>query len=176
MNDFFYDSWLVILKFLIPGIFLGAVYDIFRLIRIARNDRTYNVRRAVERHFFPKTVCNEKTKKYISEYALVLIEDILFFLIVAVTEILAIFHLNGGEIRMDCLMISVVGFFVYQKTLGRLIIFFSVKILYLIRRTIYLVVCVVLTPIFFFSKQTVKCFKLLRSKRKEKTAKDDCTL
>ena len=47
MNDFFYDSWISILKFIIPGIFLGAVYDIFRLLRISGNDKTNSAFKAI---------------------------------------------------------------------------------------------------------------------------------
>ena len=69
-------------------------------------------------------------------------EDILFFVIVAITEILATYHINEGEIRIYGLMISAIGFFVYQKTLGRMFIFFSKKILYLIRMIIYLILSI----------------------------------
>ena len=146
MIDFFYDSWLSILKFIIPGIFLGAVYDIFRLLRIARNDKTNGAFKAIGDRYFPD---RKKSTRHFPDAVLVFIEDILFFVIVAITEILATFHINEGEIRIYGLLISVIGFFAYQKTLGRMIIFFSRKILYLIRKIVYLIACLILTPVLF---------------------------
>ena len=153
MNTFFYDSWDVILNFLIPGIFLGAIYDIFRFCRIARTDHTYNIKQKLKNRFFIKNDSdNKKTNEKHFEPTIVFIEDILFFIIVAVTEILALFHFNNGEIRICFLIVSATGFFVYQKTLGNLIVFFSKKILYFIRKTMYLLICIVLTPVLFIFK------------------------
>lgn len=167
MTEFFYDSWLVILEFLIPGIFLGVVYDIFRLSRIARNDKTFHVTEAIKKRFFSQSTARVKQLK-IAEPWIVFIEDIVFFLIVAVTEILATYHINNGEIRIYCLLISAIGFFAYQKTLGRTVIFFSTKILYLIRKTVYIITCVILTPPFLILKQIKKLFRAIHLKRKQK--------
>ena len=173
MIAFFYDSWFVILKYLMPGIFLGAVYDVFRLARISRNDSEHSVKKALRKRFYHKEDSdNQTSKRQISEYTLVLIEDILFFIIVAITEILAVYHFNGGEIRVYCLLISAVGFFIYQKTLGILLIFLSRRILYLIRKTIYLIICIALTPIFFLSSRVVRLWRILLLKRKNQTQED----
>ena len=169
MIAFFYDSWTLILKFLIPGIFLGAVYDIFRLLRIARSESTYSARKAIRNRFFPRTKAHGKISRLrISDAAIVFIEDIVFFLIVAVTEILAVYYINEGEIRIYCLLVSVLGFFAYQKTLGRVIVFFSKKILYLIRKIVYCIVCAILIPAFFISRHIGKMFRAIRRKKKNK--------
>jgi hypothetical protein len=168
MIAFFYDSWIVILKFLILGIFLGAIYDIFRFSRIARNDPTYNIKQKIKKRFFPNnTSDNKKTRsKQISESIIIFIEDILFFIVVAITEILAIFHFNNGEIRICYLIISAIGFFVYQKTIGNLIIFFSKKTLHFLRKIIYIVVCIVLIPLCFFLRISRKLLeKICKSKK-----------
>ena len=168
MIAFFYDSWTLILKFLIPGIFLGAVYDIFRLLRIARSESTYSARKAIRNRFFPRTKAHGKISRLrISDAAIVFIEDIVFFLIVAVTEILAVYYINEGEIRIYCLLVSVLGFFAYQKTLGRVIVFFSKKILYFIRKIIYLIVCIVLIPSFFFWRISKKMFLKIHKRKKD---------
>ena len=169
MNAFFYDSWTLILKFLIPGIFLGAVYDIFRLFRIARSENTYSARKEIRKRFFPKSEGEGKNpRRRITDTAIVFMEDILFFLIVAVTEILAVYHINEGEIRIYCLLASALGFFTYQKTLGRLIIFFSKKILYLIRKIVYCIACAILVPAFFISRYIGKMFSAIKRKKKNK--------
>ena len=167
MNAFFYDSWAIILKFLIPGILLGAIYDIFRFFRIARNDHTYNLKQAIQNRFSSKTDFDVKKRTTLSESTILFVEDILFFIIVAITEILAFFHLNNGEIRFFYLLVSVVGFFVYQKTIGNLIIFFSKKTIYMIRKVLYFVSCVILIPSIFF----LRIFKKLFRKRYPKIRK-----
>ena len=172
MNAFFYDSWIIILEFLIPGIFLGIIYDIFRFFRIARNDHTHNIRQKLKNRFSKKNISDNKksTTKEIPESIIVFIEDIVFFMIVAITETLAFFHLNNGEIRICYLAASVIGFFAYQKTLGNLIIFFSKKILYFIRKIIYLIICIVLIPSFFFLRISRKLFwKISKSKKDDQT-------
>ena len=103
MIAFFYDSWVTVLKFLIPGAFLGIIYDIIRLFRISRNDPTNSVRQAIFERYFSK---RKKSRIHISDTLIVFFEDVLFFLIVALTEIIANFHFNDGEIRIYCLLIS----------------------------------------------------------------------
>ena len=175
MNTFFYDSWIVILEFLIPGIFLSVIYDIFRFFRIARNDHTYNLRQAIQNRFSSKNDSGdkEKTIKWFSESTILFVEDILFFIIVAITEILAFYHLNNGEIRICYLVTSVVGFFVYQKTIGNLIIFFLKKALYIIRKTLYLVACLILTPSIFILRIFKKLFRTRYPKSRKTQSNND---
>jgi len=173
MIAFFYDSYGIILKFLIPGIFLGMVYDVFRLFRIARNDHRYRLGTAIKNHYFSKASPpvhsgNKKRKITLPEDLLVFTEDLIFFLIVSITEILTIYYVNGGEIRTYCLLFSVIGFFTYQKTVGALFIFLSRKILYLLRRCLYLFTCLILTPSFFVWKLLKK---ILSHKKHKKMGK-----
>lgn len=170
MTDFFYDSCALILKFLIPGIFLGIVYDIFRLFRIARNDKTYAPIPILQNRFFPDLIFEKTTKKsFFSDTVLIFAEDILFFFLVAVTEVLTLFHLNGGEIRIYGLLFSAVGFFVYQKTVGNLLIFLSKKILYLFRRILYWIGYGVISPIFCLIKMIKRIASFFKNKQRKKT-------
>ena len=157
MNEFFYDSCSLILKFSIPGILLSMVYDLFRLIRIGRNDRRHSPLDAWRKRYFPCPPSDKRQRKHIniSEDILVFAEDILFCLIASFTEILAIYHINRGEIRIYCLMISVCVFFIYQKTVGKAFLILSTKILYLLRYVLYGVGCLILSPTLLFLK-TVK--------------------
>lgn len=159
MIHFFYDSYLMVLQFLIPGIFLGLIYDIFRIIRIMRNDSTQRLSEMIRKRFFSQE--KEQPKKKIKnsqkrENILIFIEDIFFFLIVAVTEILAVYYFNDGEIRIYCLLFSAIGFICYQKTVGRLVISLSKKIVYFIRKIVYCFVCLILKPWFAVSKKLNK--------------------
>lgn len=175
MIDFFYDSCLMFFRFLIPGIFLGIIYDVFRLIRIGRNDQTYRISKEIKKRYFPKKEKPEgnkqkkRSKKIDPDMIFIFLEDICFFLIVAVTEILAIYYLNNGEIRIYCLIFSAVGFFAYQKTIGKLIIFLSRKIIYLVRKTICFAICIFLTPAFFMLRkvQHLRNSKNMRTKTSE---------
>ena len=151
MNEFFYDSCTLILKFSIPGIFLAMVYDIFRLIRIGRNDLNHKPITALRKKYFPH-MSDERKHKKMSEEWIVFTEDVLFWLIAAITEILAVYHINRGEIRIYCLMISVSGFFIYQRTFGKVFLFLSTKILYLLRYVFYGICCLVLSPSLFLWK------------------------
>ena len=144
MMDFFYDSYSLILKFLIPGVFLGIVYDVFRLFRIGRNDKTHLVFVSLKRRFGWKS--SRTKKRHISDVIWIFIEDILFFLIAAITEILVTYHLNGGEFRIYSLLLSLIGFFIYQKTVGNLLIYFSKKLLYLFRKIMYGICVAILLP------------------------------
>ena len=176
MIAFFYDSCSLILKFLLPGIFLGVVYDIFRLFRIGRNDKKYSVRDAIKKRFGRKSNAKIKPKRKISIDLLVFLEDILFFLIVSLTEILSVYHINGGEIRIYGLLFSFLGFIIYQKTISALIIFLSKKILYAIRKLVYGCICFFLIPILFFAKIGFRLiepiYQKIRKRSKMKNSKD----
>ena len=162
MIHFFYDSWLMFFRFLIPGIFLGLVYDVFRIIRIGRNDQTQRLSEMLRKRFYPQKEEKKKRQKNLMRWECVLtfIEDIFFFLIVSVTEILAVYYFNDGEIRIYGLLFSAFGFFIYQKTIGRLVILLSKKILYLIRKIICFCICLILRPWFAI-------FKKLRNMKKK---------
>lgn len=153
MTDFFYDSYLLILKFLLPGIFLGGVYDIFRFCRIARNDKTYDPIEALQKRFFSHSkIFKTKHKNRSYDTVLIFIEDILFFIIVAITEILTLYQMNNGEIRIYGLFFSAIGFYIYQKTIGNLLIYLSKRILYGVRRILYIMGCILLVPAIFVFK------------------------
>ena len=84
MIHFFYDSCLMFFQFLIPGIFLGVIYDIFRFIRIARNDNPYYLLKEIKRRYFPEkenTISSLHRSK--REFVWVFIEDVFFFLILS---------------------------------------------------------------------------------------------
>ena len=167
MIDFFYDSSFLILKFFILGNLLGLIYDFFRLVRMGRNDKKYDPKAELRKRLFPqKKKLNDKKR---SDSLYIFIEDIIFFLIVAVSQILMTFHENSGEIRIYCMIASFMGFWGYQKTIGNIIIFLSQKILYLSRRIFYWIIFLILFPIisaFRFFKKIIKHFKKQKKNKK----------
>lgn len=163
MNGFFYDSYQLILIFLIPGVFLGVVYDIFRILRIGRAS-DLSVSGALYDKIRPKKpllgrILHTKSIK-IADNVIVFIEDILFWLIAAVTEILFIFHTNGGEIRIYCLLSSIAGFFLYHQTLGKLAMLFAKQIIFLFRCLIYWILYVIIYPVKLIIKGIRKLYGL----------------
>ena len=167
MISFFYDSYWTILNFFFPGVFLGFVYDFFRLCRIARNENILLGKKEIHRSKFSNvdmepTKDDGNSKKKIFDAVLVFIEDIIFFIIVSVVEILTTYYVNNGEIRIYCLLSSYAGFMTYQKTIGIAIIFFSKKIVYLLNKALYCIICLILKP-YFHIADILK--KIIRTKK-----------
>ena len=153
MNEFFYDSYLLILLFLLPGVFLGIVFDVFRILRIGRTaDITVagsfydKIRPRGSLFGGAKHFSVSKTAKT-ANTILIFIEDILFWLIAAIIEILFFFHTNGGEIRIYCLIFSALGFFLYNRTIGMLVIACAKQIIFCTRCLIYWIFYAILYPI-----------------------------
>ena len=153
MNAFFYDSYELILIFFLPGVFLGMVYDLFRILRISRTAHLTVSGVFYDRIRPKKPLCKMLSRFFhakslrAADRILVFIEDILFWLIAAVTEILLFFHTNGGEIRIYCLLASVIGFFLYHETFGKLVSFFAKQIIFLFRCLIYWLLYAIIYPI-----------------------------
>ncbi len=163
MNDFFYDPWLLILFFFIPGVVLSALYDIFRILRIARTDPKGSVipklyvRLGIER----KRRLQSEKRKLQFDFWLVFTEDLLFCFIAALTELLLFFHLNGGVIRAPGLFLSALGFFAYRLTLGKIVIGTATCIIQLGRKLLYILLLCIFGPTMWmgrkFQKLLVKC-------------------
>ena len=151
MTEFFYDSCTLILFFIIPGIFLGVVYDIFRVRRLLASGEgllaMLRKRFECEQRDIGKSHCKMK-------FPIVFFEDFIFCIIGALTEILLFYHLNDGLIRCYGLMLSAVGFFMYRLTLSRAIVFLITNMIFLIRRIVYAVLCAVLIPPFYIYRHT----------------------
>lgn len=170
MNTFFYDPYQLVLLFLLPGVFLGLIYDVFRILRISRtahlsvSGKFYDKIRP-RKPIFPVLSRISTTKSIaVAEGFLIFIEDISFWLIAAVTEILFIFHTNGGEIRIYCILFTVLGFFLYHFSLGKLVLLFAGQILFLCRCILYWTLFAIFTPLQFLGLKAVQCLKWLYRK------------
>ncbi len=184
MTAFFYDSYRLILFFLIPGIVLGAVYDVFRIMRLARTDPTGGIIPKLYRHFKIERkvrLQSERKKERISDI-LVFAEDILFCMIAALMEILLFYHLNGGVIRIYGLLLSALGFFLYRISIGVLVIGMAKRIISLVRRPLYMLSVLLLTPLVFVVRLGKKVYihmygrfrKRKKRKKQEKTEEREC--
>lgn len=143
MIGFFYDSYRLVLSFFLLGVFLGAVYDVFRVLRIGRSERIavtgrfYELIRPKKRLFGRGILTLGEKAREKAGNVLLFFEDILFFLIASVAMILCFFHTNDGEIRIICLLSAVLGFFVYHISVGRLVVFFARQIVYILKCAVY---------------------------------------
>lgn len=126
-----------VLRSFICGIFLGAVYDVFRILRI----------------FFKITSCPSRSadRLYSVDYPLIgsistgnvrsktigsvmlFVSDVLFSVIAAIAVVLVAFFENDGKIRVECLAITAIGFVIYYVSAGRLVMLFSAYITFAIR-------------------------------------------
>ncbi len=119
------------------GIALGAVYDIFRILRVGRGAtggdtapvrrlRAYRLR---ELAHWPKRK-KKRTGKARGRLSVLLVffEDILFCLICAVVTTLFFFDCNMGVIRWYLLMGLLLGFCAYYFSVGKAVIRFAALI------------------------------------------------
>lgn len=169
MISFFYDSYRLILFFLIPGIILGAIYDVFRISRMARSNPKGSIVVMLRKHFNLSQTYDvqHEQKKNKLERIIVFLEDFIFCTMASLMEILLFYHLNGGVIRVYAIFISVLGFVLYKITLERLVMLLAKNIIYVFRRILYFLLCVILSPLVFIGK------RLYRLKKKHKKEKDE---
>ena len=140
----------LVLSFLI-GMMLGAVYDVFRIRRKA----------------------TRKADKKWLDLILTLFEDVVFCTFAAVSMILANYKLYFGIPRWYAYAACALGFFVWQKTVGRLIMKLSDKIIDLIAKALSLVKRKIMKPASAGVKKsakkiTAKCHKIEIPKIKRK--------
>ena len=150
INDFYssYSSF-IISAFL--GISIGIIYDVFRIFRIARvaylipQGKFYNTIKPKENNIFNS--CNFKKIFRVSSSFLTLAEDVIFWILISLAQILFIYHINDGEIRIYFFIFEAIGAVLYFFTVGKLIIYFSVRIIFLIRCLLYWTFYIIIYPI-----------------------------
>lgn len=151
MNEFFYDPYRLLIGAFLLGAALGVVYDVFRVIRIARlPGETYDG--GILKKFKPQKpiiTFGKGVKKAASAAndAVVFIEDMIFFIVCAAAETVFFLAENDGEIRIYCIIFTVLGFFLYMKTAGRCVIYFSSKIIFFVRCLLYWIFYIIIVPV-----------------------------
>lgn len=109
MNINVYQQLFNLLVFIITGIIIGVLFDIFRIIR---------------RSF--------KTADFITY-----IEDILFWILTGLILLFMIFTFNNGEIRIYIFVGLILGFITYLLTVSRYFIKICIMILKFIKKILY---------------------------------------
>ena len=147
----FYNSYKSFLGAVSLGVIFGILYDIFRILRISRMPHIAPAGKFYDRIAIPKKDGkkhkNVKKILHISDSAITIIEDILFWLIITLSEILFIYHVNGGEIRIYFFVCNFIGAAIYFFTTGKLIMFFSVRIIFIFRCLLYWLIYIIIYPV-----------------------------
>ena len=133
---------------IVCGAFLGAVYDIFRIARIA-SSRDDSIRKSKSTDVRKR---KRRLPERITEYILLFLEDLVFSLIVAFSVILFIYKFNGGISRFYILFSIGLGFLLYHLTLGKLVIKCSTAIIHFVKTLLLFVFNATVTPIKRFAR------------------------
>ena len=96
--------------FLIDGIIIGIIFDIFRILR-----KTF------------------KHKDFV-----IYLQDILFWILTGILLLYTTFIFNDSEIRLYMILSSFLGFIIYLFTISKFFIKVSVKIILFIKNKIFL--------------------------------------
>ena len=161
----------ILLYSFLLGIFLGAVYDWFRIRR-----RLFSIKSA------KKNESKEHTIKRIDliEDIIIFFEDVLYGIICSVVVCIFLFYINHGRFRFISLLGEGIGFLVYYKTVGRLVLFCSEKIVRFIRFLIGKIFKLTVVPIIRLLKFIIKitlgrmfmyCYSIMLIKFQLKNAK-----
>ena len=148
----FYGTYTSFFRAALLGAFFGILYDVFRIVRISHlpyimpSGKFYEIISIPQRERHTKTIFWQNFFK-LSNTVITLVEDLLFWAIASLCEILFIYHVNGGAIRIYFLVISFAIAAIYFLTIGKLTIYFSVRIIFLIRCLLYWIFYIIIYPI-----------------------------
>ena len=140
------EQGIVFLFSCVVGVFLGAFYDVFRIIRIAFN----------------------------SKWLTVFFQDFVFCVFSALSVILLVFYTNSGIVRWFSLLGCFMSFLLYHLTVGRLIMLMAKKIIDFIRMTLNFILSITIVPakkFVIFIAKLIKKLALLIFARLKKTRK-----
>lgn len=154
---------ILILYSLVLGVFLGGVYDVIRIMRIAlRPAHKEGVNSGGIRKGFE-----------LIEFLFVFVTDIIFCIISAASIIVLVYYKNSGIIRWFVLAFAALGFFTYYNTVGKAVILCSEKIISFIRRAVYFIYKITLKPILSLFKLIFKNIydKIIRESLKRRSKK-----
>ena len=118
------------------GVALGAIYDVFRIFRIA-------------------IPCGKIA---------VFIQDIIFFVLSATLSFLFMLYTNTGEIRFFYILGELIGFTIYYFTIGILVYKSAKAVVGFIKKILRLIFRFVLKPIWRLFLLIIKLIKFLSNK------------
>ena len=159
--------------YLITGVFLGAFYDLVRIIRCIFGVEYYSK----NKYFKLKNLKSKKNSKIssIKENIVMLITDILFFLFSGIIIAIIVYYANSGIVRWYIFVCCILGFLAYYFTLGKLVIRIANTVGIIIRsifsQIVYLFIYP-LKPIVLLTMRLFVSIKLKINSREDKKTED----
>ena len=138
---------------LILGAFLGAMYDVVRILRVLFGVSKYNETEMLS-SLYSRGVKNlfSNTGGKVFSVVFLAVTDFIFFAAATVVFVLFLYCYNYGRFRWFILLSSISGFWIYYHTLGRLIVIVSGRISEIFRFVINVAVYVILLPVRFTAR------------------------
>lgn len=124
MNEVTVNQAYLFMVFVLNGILIGLIFDIFRILR--RSFDTPNI--------------------------ITYIEDAIFWTISALTVLYSLFVFNNGQIRGYIFIGLFLGISMYMLFLSKTVISISVKIIVFVKNVVYKIIKFVTYPLFFILK------------------------
>lgn len=151
------------------GVFLGIVYDLFRISRsamgITRYSSTALKLHSIKLPFLSKD--HKKSKGSLSRiYSIILLlfSDLFFACICSVIYSLFLFHAIRGQIRLYFILASAIGFFIYYFTASKFFISVLEVILFAFKCLIRYVFMITSLPFRLLARIIRKLFSLFASR------------
>jgi hypothetical protein len=146
----FYGAYSAFAGALLLGVLFGVIYDVFRIARVSRMPYLMPKGKLYELIKVPEKKRRGKALPKLlgaSDALLTFAEDIVFWLTVSAGEILFIYHVNGGAVRVYFILCTFAGAAVYFFTAGKITMFFSVRIIFLLRCLLYWIFYIIIYPV-----------------------------
>jgi hypothetical protein len=148
----FYGTYANFLNSALIGMVLGIIYDIFRILRIARQPYIMPEGKLYELIKIPTKKIKPRKNKFrkifiFSDNLITFAEDIIFWIIASFSMVLFIYHANGGVIRIYFIIFYFIGAALYFFTIGKITIYFSVRIIFLVRCLLYWSFYIIIYPV-----------------------------
>ena len=156
------SQWLMLLCSLGVGIFLGVLYDIFRISRLfltlpseCTSARYYRMLPRVRLFAGSKQITGDIDAEpdalsiRLNNFAVgvvAFVEDIMYFCLCGAIISVFLYNLNTGKVRGFVLIGAICGFAFYLLTIGRVTLFFGELIVFLIRSLARLVFLRLILP------------------------------
>ena len=159
----FYGAYSAFVNAFFLGVLFGMIYDVFRIARVSRLPYLMPKGKLYEMIAIPEKKKRGKTAKGFfaaSDALLTFAEDMVFWLIVSAGEILFIYHVNGGAVRGYFILCTFAGAAVYFFTAGKITMFFSVRLIFLLRCLLYWFFYIIIYPVRLILRLFGKAWRL----------------
>ena len=156
------------------GVGMGGVYDVHRVIRVFFGV-SYSKKRPSERLLRPLPIVKRPLGEIqpskltgILLAVLIFLQDVVFFCIAGGGVVILNYAYNDGQFRFYTVVALFLGFFLYYFTIGKLVIYLSEWIVYLLRAAFTILIFVLSWPFrklcLFFGRMMKKIFSNLKKR------------